>query len=90
MFTQLIHLLHRQPPPEYDRAFIQEVRVRRRMPRNFRSEALLAVGWLLIALKSWAMFRLVDHYAMPFDAWWIVGPTLLAAVICTWIYLRRD
>ena len=90
MFSNLLQLFHRRLPAEYDRAFVKEVRVRRRVPRSRRSELLLAFCWLLIAVKSWAMFWLVDRYTMPFDAWWIVGPTLLAAIVCTWIYLRRE
>jgi len=89
MFANLLQLLHRRLSPDDDRAFVRDVHVRRRVPRNPRSEALLIGGWILIAFKSVAMFWLVDRYTMPFDAWWIVGPTLLAAAVCTWIYLRR-
>jgi hypothetical protein len=90
MFANLLHHLLRRGSHEYDRAFVQEVRVHHRPPRSRRSEALLIACWLLIALKTWAMFWMVDHFRMPFDAWWIVAPTLLAAAICTWIYLRRE
>jgi hypothetical protein len=90
MFANLMQLLQRRPSPEYDRAFVKDVRIRHRTPRSRRSELLLGAGWLLIGLKSWAMFWMVDEYKMPFNAWWIVGPTLLAAAVCTWIYVRRD
>lgn len=90
MFANLFQLLHRRVSPDDDRAFVREVHVRRRVPRSRLSELLLALGWLLIAVKSVAMFWLVGRYDMPFNAWWIVGPTLLAAAVCTWIYWRRD
>lgn len=90
MFANLIQLLNRQLTSDDDRAFIREIRVERRLPRNARSEKLLLWGWILIALKSVAMFWLVDHYKMPFDAWWIVAPTLIAAGVCTWVYLKRN
>lgn len=90
MFANLIQLLQGRSSLDYDRAFVKDVRIRQRTSRSRRSELLLAVGWLLIGFKTWAMFWLVDEYAMPFNAWWIVGPTLLAAAVCTWIYWRRD
>lgn len=90
MFSALLQLIHRWSPRDYERAFVREVRVRHREPRSRRSERLLAAGWLLIAIKTWAMFWLASRYALPFDPWWIVGPTLFAAAACTWIYLRRD
>jgi hypothetical protein len=90
MFANLFQHLLRRGSPEYERAFVQEVRIRRRPARSRRSEQLLLAGWLLIAIKTLTMFWMVDRYRMPFDAWWIVGPTLVAAAICTWIYLRRE
>jgi hypothetical protein len=90
MFANLLHFLQRRATPDYERAFVADVRIRRRIPRSRRSERLLAACWLLIALKTWAMFWMVGEYRMPFDAWWIVAPTLLAAAICTWIYVRRE
>ena len=90
MFANLLRLLHREPGNDYNQAFVREIRVRRRASRSRRSELLLGAGWALIAIKTVAMFWLVDTYSMPFNAWWIVAPTLLAAAICTWIYLRRE
>lgn len=89
MFANLIQLLTRRPPEGYDHAFVEDVHVHRRAGRNRRSEALLLLGWLLIGLKTWATFWFVDTYHMPFNAWWIVLPTLFAAAVCTWIYWRR-
>jgi hypothetical protein len=90
MFANLFQFFHRRSASDYDRAFVAEVRLHRRIPRNRRSERLIVLGWLLVAFKSWAMFWLVERYAMPFDPWWIVGPTVLAAAVCTWIYVRRE
>lgn len=89
MFANLLQLLNRQLPSEADQAFIREVHVEKRVSRNRRSEQLLLWGWIIIALKSVAMFWLVDRYAMPFNAWWIVAPTLAAGIVCTWVYLKR-
>ncbi|HEX2101695.1 MAG TPA: hypothetical protein VHF69_13565 [Candidatus Synoicihabitans sp.] len=90
MFANLLERLHLRSPRAYDHAFVREVRVRRRVPRSRRVEVLLGLGWVLIALKTWSMFWMVDHYRMPFNAWWIVAPTWLAAAVCTWVYWRRD
>ena len=50
MFANLLQLFQRREPGSYERAFIKEVRIRRRVARNRRSEQLLAAGWVLIAL----------------------------------------
>lgn len=90
MFANLLQLLNRQLTSNGDDAFVREVRVHHRVSRNRRSEQLLLWGWILIGVKSVAMFWLVDRYAMPFNAWWIVAPTLIAAAVCTWVYLKRN
>jgi hypothetical protein len=66
------------------------VQARRHIGRNRRSERWIVLGWVLIGFKTWGTFWLVEHYDMPFNAWWIVLPTILAAAACTWIYWRRN
>ena len=90
MFANFLLRLRNISPHLADHPFVREVRVTRPIRRNRRSEVLLIVGWLLIALKCWATFWMVAHYRMPFNSWWIVAPTLGAAAICTWIYWRRN
>ena len=90
MFANLLSAFKRPSPSESDGAFVQQVRVSRVVARSRRSEWLLVAGWILIALKCWATFWAVDHWAMPFNPWWIVAPTVLAAAACTWIYWRRN
>lgn len=89
MFANLLPF-RRRPAPSPERAFVRDVNVRRQMPRSRRSEFWIVLGWLLIGLKTWGTFWLVDHYQMPFNAWWIVLPTYFCAVACTWIYWRRN
>ena len=77
---------------DYRRAFVAEVRpVVPRVRRSRRSERVLVVGWALVALKCWGVWQLVQvyHDRIPFDAWWINAPTLAAAALVTWVYLRR-
>lgn len=90
MFANLLPQRPRPHPGAIDRAFVREVRIPRRSGRNRASEALLAAGWLLILGKCAGTFWVVQRYAMPINAWWIVAPSLAAAAACTWIYLRRD
>lgn len=61
-----------------------------REPRSRRSELVLAIGWLLVLAKSAAVHWACRTYAVPFDPWWIIGPTFAFATLCTWLYLRRD
>ena len=61
-----------------------------REPRSRRSELVLIVGWLLVFAKIAAVRWACRAYAVPIDPWWIIGPTLLFAALCTWLYVRRD
>lgn len=90
MFHHLTSAFRSPSPQDANGAFVADVQVKRIEPRSRRAERLLLVGWLLIALKCWATFWVVHHYAMPFNPWWIVAPTVAAAAACTWIYVRRN
>jgi hypothetical protein len=91
MFANLLQLLSGQSPSraEYDHAFVRDVTVKVREPRNRRLELGLVVGWILIVAKSALMFWVVDRYRVPLNAWWINGPTVMLALLCTYVYLRR-
>jgi hypothetical protein len=91
MFANLLQLLTGQTPSrsEYDQAFVRDVTVRVREPRNRRLELGLILGWTLIAVKSALMVWAVDRYRIPLNAWWINGPTVMLALLCTYVYLRR-
>lgn len=92
MFAPLFRFLHRAPDPaEADRAFIAEVRVQKeREPRSQRSEVVLAIGWALILAKCGCVQWACSAYAVPINPWWVIAPSLLFALICTWVYWRRD
>ena len=62
-----------------------------RVQRSRRSERVLVGGWVLVGLKCWGVWWLVQTYhdRIPFGAWWINGPTLAAAALTTFVYLRR-
>jgi len=92
MFAPLSRFLPRRPDPsEANHAFVQNVHITHpREPRSRRSERMLAVGWLLIIAKCVAVHWACSAYSVPFNAWWLIGPSVVFAMLCTWIYWRRD
>jgi hypothetical protein len=90
MFANLVDLITGRPPPEVARhAFVQEVRVRRREPKNPKVERLILVCWVLIAIKHIAVIWACHHYAVPFHQLWVNFPTWLLGVLATAIYYGR-
>ena len=90
MFADLVRLINRRPPLDYERGFVRAVKVSSKAPRNRRVERMLGLGWLLIVLKSFAVFWLFDRYHVPVNALWVVAPTVVFAALCTAVYLLRD
>ena len=91
MFTNLLQLITRTPPAEdYDVAFVKDISVQSPTVRDPRTLRVLLAGWILIAGKCWLITWLIHRYHVPFDPLWIVGPTVLFALLCTFVYYRRD
>jgi hypothetical protein len=90
MFADLIRLINRRPPDDYERGFVREVSVSDRSPRNRRVERVLAVCWVLIVIKSFAVVWLFGHYHIPLNPLWVIAPTFVFAALCTVVYLLRD
>lgn len=95
MFANLLNLITRRPPPAplapaYDLAFVKEVTVRRKRRRNPRMERVLVIGWVLIGIKCVLVGWLVGKYHVPIDPMWVIAPSIAFALLCTWVYLRRD
>ena len=91
MLANFLHLFTRRASgDDYERAFVEEVRVVvPREPSSRRSEWIIAGGWVLIGLKCWGVCWIVQKCQVPFSAWWINGPSLAAATLVTYVYLRR-
>ena len=90
MFSNLIQLISRKPPVDYERVFVRDVTVRGKAPRNRRLERFIAICWVLIVLKSAAVVWLFGHYHVPVNPLWVIGPTVAFAALCTAVYLLRD
>lgn len=86
MFANLLQLISRRTPPDYDRGFVREITVTRRVTRNPRTQKLLLFGWLVIAAKSALIIWAVHHYHVPIDPMWVIVPTVIFAAVCTLIY----
>ena len=46
-------------------------------------------AWLVIAAKCVFVRWAFVHWAVPFNAWWIVLPTLIFAVVVTQLWLTH-
>jgi hypothetical protein len=90
MFANLLQLITRRPPADFEHGFVQEVHVSRQSPRHPRTERIILAGWLLILGKSFLMIWLVDTYHLSFNANWVIVPTVISALLCTAVYFRRD
>ena len=92
MFANLVQLITgRAPAPEIGRqAFVEEVRVPEvPPPRNPQVLRIIAVCWVLIAVKHVAIIWAVWRYHIPFHQLWINFPTWLLGVLATGIYYGR-
>jgi hypothetical protein len=90
LLTTLLQLISRSSSTRYERAFIREVEVKDRMPRNPWMERLLLVCWLLIVIKCFFVIWAVNRWSIPFSPYWIILPTILMAALCTAVYYWRD
>lgn len=91
VFANLLNLITRRPPPAaYELAFVKEVTVRRKRRRNLRMERVLVIGWGLIVIKCVLVAWLVGKYHVPIAPMWVIAPSVAFALLCTWVYLRRD
>ena len=52
MFANLLQLITRRPPPDFEQRFVREVHVTQRSQRNRQTERIILAGWLLILGKS--------------------------------------
>ena len=89
MFANFFELFSRKPHERYEHAFVKDVVVQTRAPRSRRVERLLAVGWILIAVKSVLIWWVCRHYPVPVHPLWVILPTIFMGALCTVIYWRR-
>lgn len=92
MLTGLVDWISGRPATGggYDRAFMEEVQVRRPRERDPRVEKFICICWLLIAVKHVLVIWAVQHYAMPFHQLLVNAPTWVFGVIATAVYYRRE
>ena len=90
MFANFLQLITRRPPPDFEREFVQEVHITQARERSRRTERILLLGWVLILIKSFLVIWAVDKYHLKFNANWVIMPTVVAALLCTAVYFRRE
>ncbi len=91
MFANLLQLLSDHPrPSDQPNVFVEEVVVvPDHEPRNPRTERLILVCWVLIALKHVAIIWVCHRYPVPFHQLWINFPTWLLGALATAMYFVR-
>jgi hypothetical protein len=56
-------------------------------PRSARAiRAVMIVLWLVIIAKCFVVWRAIDYWHMPFNAVWIIGPTIAFAALATGVW----
>jgi hypothetical protein len=90
MFANLLQLISRKSPPAFEDAFVEEVTITKKTPRNRRVEQLLIACWVLIAMKSILAVWAVHRWHVPFNPLWVIAPTVMFAALCTAVYLWRE
>lgn len=89
MLSTLLQLVSRKPAA-YERAFVKEVRTRRRPPRNRQVERVLVICWCAIAVKTAGILWAFKRYHIPINPLWVILPTFAFAGLCTLVYVLRD
>ena len=92
MFAPLSRFSQREPDPrEIEGPFVHEVQIEHpREPRSRRLELVLALCWVLVAVKCALVHWACRRYSVPINPGWIIGPALAFASLCTFVYWRRD
>ena len=90
MLTNPLNPFLRRTPAAYARGFVHEVSIERRPVRNPRIERLFGICWALVAAKCAIVAWAVPHYHIPFNALWVIGPTVSFAGLATAVYWWRD
>ncbi|HEY1791936.1 MAG TPA: hypothetical protein VGG34_03400 [Opitutaceae bacterium] len=90
MFADLVRLINGRPSDDYERSFVREVRVTTRSPRDPKTERLILICWAIIVVKSFLVIWIFDRYHVPFNALWVIAPTVIFAALVTVVYMLRD
>ena len=89
MLANLLQLLGRTPDSDYEQAFVKDIAVREKLPRDPRTERIIVWCWVLIGFKSALIWWACKHHAVPMHPLWIIAPTLVFALLCTAIYFSK-
>ncbi len=76
-------------PGDYERGFVAEVQVFRRLPPDPSMQRFLLICWVAIAIKHGAVIYACIHWPVPFHQLWINAPTFALGLLATGVYWRR-
>lgn len=66
--------------------FVESIRVDQETRFHWK-QALLAIFWILIFIKSVLAHWAIAHWNMPIHSVWVWGPTIFAGIVCTVVFL---
>jgi hypothetical protein len=77
-----------EPPSAPNKAspFIEQVEIKSQRERHRRVERLILAGWILIVVKSVVVWWACARYDVPFNALWVIAPTVAFAALGTGVY----
>lgn len=94
MFANLLQLISgKPPPPEVERnAFIESVHVADNAVehRDPRTERLILICWIFIAIKHVLIIWACQRYPVPFHQLWINFPTWVLGLLATGLYFGQS
>jgi hypothetical protein len=66
--------------------FVESIRVDRETRLHWK-QALLALFWSLIFIKSVLAHWAISYWDMPIQSVWVWGPTIFAGIVCTIVFV---
>ena len=57
---------------------------------SIRARWFMAIAWLIILAKCVLVSWAINHWQVPFNAAWIVGPTIAFAALASGIWLTHQ
>ncbi len=82
----------RNIPPNPDLKFVESVKVRRihSITASGWKRWVLGVFWSLMIIKCAGAHWAIVKWDVPVGPFWIWMPSMMAALLCTWVFVWRE